>query len=213
MLQKIKLQAKRIPLSIYILFIAKVIMTTGNFVYPFLSLFLTQKEGMTEYETGLVLMFSAFACVGGSVVGGTIADFFSRKYVILISLMLSGLCYIGIPFIHDVTTIIVLITLSLMFLSASEPALNSIVADLTDSDLHKESYSLIYWGSSIGFSVGPLIAGFLFTRNINFLFWGDGSATLIAAILVLFFVSNPAIFKEEDEEDCEIDKSAIKERF
>lgn len=188
-------------------------MTTGNFVYPFLSLFLTQKEGMTEYYAGITLMFTAFACVAGSIVGGVIADFFSRKYVIFGSLVLSGLCYIIIPYIHDVTSIIILITLSLALLSASEPALNSIIADLTGVELRKEAYSLIYWGASIGFAVGPLIAGFLFNHNINLIFWGDGAATLVAAILVLLFVLNPTIVNEDDEAEEENGLPDIKERF
>ena len=168
-------------------------MTAGNFVYPFLSLYLTQKAGLSEDDTGFIIMCTAFTCIFGSVAGGTLADFFSRKHVIVTSLVLSGLCYLSIPFVENRHAIVALIALSLTCLAASDPAFNSIIADLTVKETRRGAYAMTYWGQNIGFAIGPLIAGMLFNANIHLLFWGDGVATLLAGLLILLFIRPPKV--------------------
>ena len=181
----------RIPFGVYVLLVAKVVMTAGNFVYPFLSLYLTKKAGMTEDSAGVIIMATAFASILGSVVGGTLADYFGCKHVMVAALVMASLCCLAVPFAQDKHVMVTLIALSLACLSASDPAFNSLIADLTAQGARRAAYSLTYWGQNIGFAVGPLIAGVLFNSNINLIFWLDGAATLCAGMLILVWVPWP----------------------
>ena len=62
------------------------------------------------------------------------------------------------------------------------------MADLTNTKNRKAAYSLLYLGINIGFSLGPLIAGFLYNHYLKILFLGDAATTILSLILVAVFV-------------------------
>jgi MFS family permease len=73
-------------------------------------------------------------------------------------------------------------------LNGTWPIINALVADLAPADRRREAFSLIYWGNNIGFSVGPLVAGMLFTSAPRALFFGNALALIVAIAIVTFFV-------------------------
>jgi MFS family permease len=77
-------------------------------------------------------------------------------------------------------------------MSASWPILNSLVADITPGPSQKLAFSLLYWGNNVGFSIGPLAAGFLFNSAPRMLFVGNALVLLAAGFLVLRIRDKPA---------------------
>lgn len=75
---------KGLPKSIYIIFLAQVINRFGDFVLPFLSLFLVRKLGLSYVSAGFAVTLTTIATIPGSFAGGKIADHIGRKksYVI-----------------------------------------------------------------------------------------------------------------------------------
>lgn len=65
-----------LPRSVYILATARVVNAMGNFVYPFLTLFLTEHLGFSTLKAGTYFTISAAAQVLGSVLGGKLTDRF-----------------------------------------------------------------------------------------------------------------------------------------
>lgn len=51
-----------LPFNIYILFIAGIITASGNFVFPFLTLFLTKILGLNKSISGLIIAL-IFHCI------------------------------------------------------------------------------------------------------------------------------------------------------
>jgi hypothetical protein len=63
----------------------------GTLLFPFFSLYITQKFGVGMTQAGIVLgSFSAFGLVG-SMVGGALTDKFGRKSLILFGLVFSAI--------------------------------------------------------------------------------------------------------------------------
>ena len=60
--------------------------------------------------------------------------------------------------------------------------------DLSTPENRQACFSLLYMGGNLGFSIGPLLAGFLYASHMPWLFAGDALTTLIALLLVLVFV-------------------------
>jgi len=60
--------------------------------------------------------------------------------------------------------------------------------DVTTPENRQSSFSLLYLGHNLGFAFGPLIAGFLFERAPQWLFWGNALAVLASLALVIAFV-------------------------
>ncbi|MDA8440958.1 MAG: hypothetical protein M0Z55_01085 [Peptococcaceae bacterium] len=71
-----------LPPSIYVIFISRIVNSLGNFVFPFLTLFLTQKLGMGEAQTGFFVMLAATVALPGLMLGGKLADHLGRKKIL-----------------------------------------------------------------------------------------------------------------------------------
>ena len=196
------------PRSIYILFIVRIINSMGNFVYPFLTFFLTDRIGLSAEETGTYFLASAVSQVIGSIIGGKITDHYGRKKFIVIFLGLSASCFLPCSFLGNSILIPILLILSGFFSGAALTANMAMVTDLSKKDNRKQVFSLLYMGSNIGFAIGPMIAGFLYKNHTNWIFYGNSMAILISIILIVLFIEEtmPAnhIVEQDDMHDDEI---------
>jgi MFS family permease len=68
------------------------------------------------------------------------------------------------------------------------PISGALVADLVGPEKRKQAYALLYWGNNIGFSIGPIAAGFLFRTAPQFMFLGNALALSISIFLLIRFV-------------------------
>ncbi|HOP09164.1 MAG TPA: MFS transporter [Candidatus Methanofastidiosa archaeon] len=179
---------KGLPRSIYVLFLSRIVNSMGAFVRPFLTIFLTTNMGIGESLAGLIVTMAIIVYIPGSMMGGFMADRMGRKNIYICFMSAAALCFIPCAFLGNSMTIPALLILSSFFNAAAEPASSSMVADLTNPSNRKASFSLLYLGINIGFSVGPLIAGFLYNNFIEMIFIGDAMTTFIAIYLVYRYV-------------------------
>jgi len=179
---------KGLPSSIYVLFVAEVVNGIGIFVFPFLTLFLTKKLGMSEQSAGDFMLLASVAYVPGILIGGRFADRFGRKRVMIVSQALSGLMYIPCGFLGASALVPWFILASLFFDGITDPARTAMHTDLTGPGNRQAAFSLLYLGHNLGFAFGPLIAGFLFNSAPAWLFWGNAIAIFVALALVIGLV-------------------------
>ena len=197
---------KGLPKSIYFLFLARVINALGNFVYPFLTIFLTDKLGIASSTAGVFVTSAALATVPGALIGGKLADVIGRKKIMVLAQALAAICFIPCAFLGKSMIIPYLLILSGTFNGAVVPANTAMVTDLTNENNRKATFSLLYLGNNIGFAVGPLIAGYLYNQYINILFLGNSAAIFISLILVLKFVKETMPCKMKIKEDLKHNK-------
>ncbi|MBB6217277.1 MFS family permease [Anaerosolibacter carboniphilus] len=187
-----------LPKSIYILFFAQVINRFGDFVLPFLTLYLTKKLGYSYGTAGIIAMISSLLAIPGSLVGGKLADQIGRRKTYLMAQTLAGIFLVPCAFVQKPGIIVILLFLSTFCNAAVRPSISAIVADLLPPEERQLGYSLIYQGINIGVSLGPIVAGFLFNNYLSLLFIGDALTSFIAVGLVFMNIkeTNP-IHKEE----------------
>ena len=188
-MNSIFLQYQGLPRALYILATARAVASAGAFIMPMLTLILTQKMGLTAAQAGMLVSGASFSYVPGSLIGGKLADKFGRKKVMLGAQVLSALSWILCGFFPESTTIIPFIIVAYLCMGAIDPSSAALITDLTPPDKRKTAFSLSYLGHNLGIAVGPLIAGFLFLNHAHWMFWGDGLTTLVAALLILLFVT------------------------
>ncbi|MTI66474.1 MAG: MFS transporter [Firmicutes bacterium] len=179
---------KGLPRSIYILFIARVVNSMGMFVYPFLTLFLSKKIGLSDSEIGFYMLLASTTFVPGAFLGGKLTDHFGRKKILLIFQSLAALTFISCGFMGNSMIVTWLLITASLFNGIADPATGAMVTDLTEPKNRKAAFSLLYLGINIGVAIGPIIAGFLFENYTRWIFWGDGLTTVIALSLVLIYV-------------------------
>lgn len=201
-----------LPRGIYILFFVRVINAMGSFVFPLLTLFLTDKLGLSAKEAGFFVSLSAFSYVPGGLLGGKLSDIIGRKKVMVIFQGLAALLFIPCAFLGKSMVIPWLLILAGISLGAVQPANSAMVADLTDSTNRKTAFSLLYLGINIGFSVGPILAGFLYRKFFALTFIGNSVAILLTLALVVMFVDETKPSNAENEilsEDERAEKGSV----
>ncbi len=195
--------------SIYIIFIAQIINSTGAFVYPFLTLFLTNKLGYSAARAGTYVMIASIASVPGMFLGAKLADSFGRKKIYLISASLAALMLIPPAFLGTSKIIIYFLIMFNVFIGAVNPAFTAMVSDLTRGEERKKAFSLLYLGWNVGYAIGPMIAGFLFNHYLPLIFLGDALTTLIALVLIAVRVpeTKDIVENTNDEELPELERA------
>ncbi len=198
-------QYKGLPISIYVIFFASIVNNMGNFVNPLLTMLLTSRVGLNAGIVGSVVGVNAILGMMGAIIGGKLIDIIGRKRILIIFRTLAGLGYgMCAFFIKEPTIITSILMLSSFFGGFSQPVYSTIITDVTEGEQRKTAFSLNYMAINIGYSVGPLLAGFLFKNYLVWLFIGDAITTFISVGLVGFFVSETKPSKEE------LEKSKVK---
>lgn len=166
-------------------------------MFPFLTLYLTNKLGLSFETTGIIVMVVSIIGIPGSLIGGKFADIFGRKKVYLLAQSLAGILLIPCAFLNTTSVIVICILLATFFNAAVRPSMSSMIADLLPPNKRQFGYSLNYLGINIGVALGPTIAGFLFNHSLPLLFIGDALTSFIAVSLVLFYVAEANPIKSE----------------
>jgi MFS family permease len=193
-----------LPRSIWILFVVRIISSMGNFVYPFLTLFLTKKIGLSASQAGNFFIAAAILSMFGSLIGGKLADHFGRKKLMIVFQGITAAFFLTCAFLGNSIWVPILLSLAGMFSGASQPANSAMVTDLTNKENRKLAFSLLYLGINVGFAFGPSIAGILYNNYTQMIFYGNAVSIIISLILVGFFVKETA----PTEEDIENSKQA-----
>ncbi len=196
-----------LPKEVYVIFIARIVNAVGLFVFPLLTLILTEKIGMSTKEAGLWISLTGLAFIPASLIGGKLTDVIGRKRIIIIFDTLAAFSYITCSIVEPSIKMILLIMSAGVFMGVAEPAHNALLADLTTPKNRDGAFSLSYLGFNIGFAVGPVVGGLLFENHLRLLFIGDALTALIATSLVLIFIGETIHKTEEDiGEDREMEK-------
>ena len=115
----------------------------GFMLYPFFSLYLTQKFNIGMSTVGILFAIFSLSGMVGSALGGALADRMGRKVVIIISLVLSSLSALGMGFAPTLEIFIAVVAIVGTLSSIGHPAHEAVVADLLPPDKRAEGYGII----------------------------------------------------------------------
>lgn len=191
------------PRGIYILFVVRVINSMGNFVFPLLTLLLTDKIGLSSKEAGFYVSIASMSYIPGGLIGGKLADHFGRKKIMIISQGAAALLLIPCAFLGSSMAIPWILIIVGVLNGAAQPANSAMLADMTTPENRKAAFSFLYLGINIGFSVGPLIAGFLYKEYLPWNFLGNAIASFITLTLLIFFVDESMPKKDGTEQNSD----------
>ncbi len=84
--------------------------------------------------------------------------------------------------------------------AASNPAQQSLVADLTDGDRRGRAYGLYALAGGLGATMGPLVGGWLYEHvNPTAPFYGNGIVLALSMLVLWAYLRVPAAQTSEEE--------------
>ena len=174
--------------EIYILFIGKLVTAMGSFVWPMLTFFLTTKLGLSDGTSTLLIATASVLSFPAALIGGKLADRFSRKNIIIVFDFLTISFYVLAAVLPLTFGTAVILFLAGLFQTLESPAYDALNADYSTSAQREKAYSLSYLGFNLGFIVGASVAGMLFENFLRLAFCINGLSILVSTVLIIFFV-------------------------
>jgi MFS family permease len=161
----------------------------GTLLFPFFSLYITQKFQVGMTEAGVILgLFSIFGLVG-QMIGGALTDKFGRRKLILFGLVFSALSTLTLGLVNNYATLIPLAMLIGILSDIAGPAHQAMMADILPEEKRQEGFGLMRVIANLSWIIGPTIGGFVAGRSFLALFIIDAVISCAVAVLFYFLIS------------------------
>ncbi|MBT8272827.1 MAG: MFS transporter, partial [Bacteroidia bacterium] len=184
----------------------------GTMVIPFLSLYLTKSLDFSLSDVGWVMTSFGLGSVVGSWLGGKLTDKIGYYKVMIFSLFLTGLLFIGLQYLDTFFTMCIGIFVVMLVADSFRPAMFVAMSAYSKPENKTRSVTLIRLAINLGFSAGPAVGGLIITTmSYGGLFWVDG-ITCILATIVLIKVLHPKTTTTLDEIKVEHPESAYSDK-
>lgn len=177
-----------LPPTFWYLWVGIFISRIGNFVMPFLSIYLTTQRGFTISQAGLTVASYAAGAMVATLVGGTLADRIGRRRTLLLSLLAGPVFLMGLPFAEHPILIVMLTFAVGAIYELYRPAAIAAISDVVPPTDRQRAFALQYWVINLGFAIGVSLAGFLATNGYIWLFVFDALTTFLYGIVVFLKV-------------------------
>jgi MFS family permease len=172
----------------------------GAILWPFFSLYVTQRFNVGMTQAGILLGINSFFALFGSMLGGALADKFGRKKLILLGLVLSGLSSLSLGLIDSLQMMYPLVIFVGLLVSLANPAHEAMLADILPEAKRQEGYAILRVVFNYAFIVGAALGGFMAARSFFALFVTDAiGSCLVALFLMRVLPETKPRLKEEIE--------------
>jgi MFS family permease len=155
----------------------------GTLLFPFFSLYITQKFGIGMTQAGLILgAFSAFGLIG-SMLGGALTDRFGRRRLILFGLVFSALSTLSLGLAGTLASLYPLIVVIGLLSNIAGPAHDAMIADILPEKQRTEGFGILRVVGNLAWIIGPTVGGLVAARSFFMLFVIDSVLSCIVAVL------------------------------
>jgi MFS family permease len=155
----------------------------GTMLFPFFSLYITQKFGVGMTQAGIILGFFSIFGMLGSMIGGALTDKFGRRSLILFGLVFSALSTLTLGLVNAFWMLYPLAVLTGLLSDVAGPANQAMIADLLPEKQRAEGFGILRVVGNMAWIIGPTIGGLIANTSYLYLFISDSVASCIVAAL------------------------------
>jgi MFS family permease len=161
----------------------------ATLLFPFFSLYITQKFNVGMTEAGLVLGVFSISSLVGSVIGGALTDRFGRRRLILFGLVFSAISTLTLGLIDSMAVLFPLAVVIGVLSDLSGPAHQAMIADILPENKRQEGFGILRVVGNMSWIIGPTIGGFVASRSFLGLFVIDAVVSCVVAVLFYYLIS------------------------
>jgi MFS family permease len=155
----------------------------GTMLFPFFSLYITQKFGVGMTQAGIILGFFSIFSMLGSMIGGALTDKFGRRSLILFGLVFSALSTLTLGLVNAFWMLYPLAVLTGLLSDVAGPANQAMIADLLPEKQRAEGFGILRVVGNMAWILGPTMGGLIANSSYFYLFISDAVVSCIVAAL------------------------------
>jgi len=175
----------------------------GTLLFPFFSLYITQKFNVGMTQAGMILgLFAIFGLFGG-MIGGALTDRYGRRKIIIIGLVFSAVSTLTLGLVNQFATLIPLAVVIGLLSHFAGPAHDAMVADILSEKQRQEGFGILRVVGNMAWIIGPTIGGFVAKRSFMALFIIDAVVSCVVALLFFLFMPETKPIRDEIHEKAE----------
>ncbi len=191
----------KLPKEIYFIVLSTILNRIGSFVGPFITLILASQLGLDKFIIGLLVSLNILASILGTFLSGYFVDALGARNTSIVFHGIHGLLYlIGSLFMSSYALIAILFLASFSA-GLQSPTSSLMIYDNVNKEDVRVAFSLNYIGINIGFTVGPLIAAWLYKNYMQLLFVGDALTSFISIWLLYIAIKNVKVSKGKKDDN------------
>jgi MFS family permease len=188
MLARIKSLQNQYPQQFWLLFWGMLISTSGvSMIWPFLTIYIREKLQVDLTTVTLLMTLDSAFMLVSSFLAGPIVDKLGRKWIMAVSLIVSGFGYFIMSNAETLIVFAILMCLRGAFSPLYVIGANTMVTDLVEEEKRIDAFSLLRMINNAGVAIGPMIGGFLAATSYNDAFLGAAACLILFGILIAFF--------------------------
>ena len=168
-----KMKWKDIPKPIKVRLVTSFFNRSVSFaIMPFMALLFV--KAFNEWIAGVFLI--SLVCLGYVIglIGGYLADKFSRKRLLVLTASLTASMFLVMTLSLQFDQMIIFMIAYTIFTvtnNLGRPAMSAIIIDATTPENRKAVYALDYWLINLSITIGTALGGWLYVSNQLLLFW------------------------------------------
>ena len=160
----------------------------GTMLFPFFSLYITQKFEVGMTQAGIVLGFFSFFGMIGSMIGGALTDKLGRRNLIIFGLVFSALSTLSLGLVNEFWMLFPLAVLTGLLSDMAHPAHQAMIADILPDKQRAEGFGILRVVANISWIIGPTIGGLIANQSYFYLFIIDAIISCFVAVLFHRFI-------------------------
>lgn len=212
-LARARSHARRFPRPFWILVGGDAIESFAyGLVVPYFALYVTDTIGASPAQAGWVMAIWSAVALGGTPLGGVLADRLGRRPVMIAGLAGAGVASIAFGLANGLWAVAVLIVLWAAFSSVFDPAASAYVADVVDPGLRTEAYGIARVVGNASFALGaPAGALVIWAFSLRATFILGGICLLAYLAFVIPALPESRQISSEDEPPARF-REALRDR-
>ena len=112
-------------------------------LFPFFSLYITQKFNVGMTQAGIVLGIFALSGLFGQMIGGALTDKFGRRNLIIFGLIFSALSTLTLGLVKEFSVLIPLAMVIGLLSDIAGPAHSAMIADILPEQKRQEGFGIL----------------------------------------------------------------------
>lgn len=177
----------------------------SSMIWPFLMIYVSETLAVSLAVVTSLMTINSATNLLFSFISGPVIDRLGRKWVMVISLVGNGACYIFMSMADSLPAFIILMALRGAFMPLYQVGSDAMMADMLPPTKRSDGYSVLRMSNNLGIAMGPAIGGFITSSSYTLAFFIAASGLMLYGLLLAF--------RAKETLPNDVQPQQLKERF